>query len=153
MITTDELDKIVEHFDAHPEEIDGVLQELESSQASLLDILVGSHAELLSEEELDYLLFLFLIIYVGFKNKKNIRIIEEEDIVLAEEKVWGLINVHKQFEPILEKLYENEIREGLIEFIEVSLEPDEEIEFHLSETGRITMLAVLVTEVELLSAD
>lgn len=152
MITAEELDKIVTDFDAKPEEIDAVLLELESTQSNLLDILIGSHAEMLGEEELDYLLFLFMVIYFGFKKKQEIKIIEEEEIVSAEEKVWGLINQHKQFEAIVEKLYENENREGLIEFIEVSLEPDDENEFHISETGRIIMLAVLVSEIEILSA-
>lgn len=53
---------------------------------------------------------------------------------------------------MLDHYYEHSAQHDLIEFIELSVGPDEENEFELSDSGRTILLAALLAEVELLGA-
>lgn len=151
MVTSQQLDASVIRFQSQPEAIDKLLNHLQSQQELLMDVLIGSHAELLTEEELDYLLFLFLVIYSTFQQQSIIPIYSEDQIIQAEEASWQIINEFNNYEDALSAFYTNIKNEELMEFIDLSIAPDDENEINITDPGRLILLAVLTSLSSLLS--
>lgn len=143
MILYDQLDATIIKFQNQPKVVDKVLAQVESEHEMLLDILVGSHAELLTEEELDYLLFLFLALFETYQREKEIRNYEERDILEAEEFCWMIINENNRYEDAIDLFYDATSQQDVMEFIDLSIAPDEENEIKLTDPGRLILLAVL----------
>lgn len=143
MINTQQLDACVIRFQNQPKEIDKLLEDLQSNQTLLMDILVGSHAELLTEEELDYLLFLFLVLYGTFKQAVQIPVFSENEVIHAEEFSWKFINEQNDYDKLVELFYTEIPSQDIMEFIDLSIAPDDENEISITPPGRLIMLAVL----------
>jgi len=84
MIAAHQLDETILNFENNAKELDKLLDNVQEKQSLLIDILIGTHAELLTEEEMDYLLFLFLGIYGTFQKQSEIRILSKQEIANAE---------------------------------------------------------------------
>jgi hypothetical protein len=150
MIASHQLDETIIRFESNPNEIDKVLNHLESEQELLLDILIGTHAELLTEEEMDYLLFLFLGIYSTFQKIQPVEPLTENEITKAEEFSWKIINENNDYNKAME-IFFNEIKEGeVMDFIDLSIAADDENEINITDPGRLIMLAVLTALTKLL---
>ncbi len=153
MIQSHQLDASILRFQNNPKYIDKLLDQLQTDQTLLIDILVGSHSELLTEEELDYLLFLFLAIYDSFQQIAPIPVFDESTIIKAEEASWAIVNAHNAYDDMVEH-FNKEIREvEVIEFIDLSIAPDDENEIRITDPGRLLMLAVLSSLVRLLESE
>lgn len=152
MITSQLLDQRVIQFQSQPAEIDKLLNHLQSNQELLMDILIGSHAELLTEEELDYLIFLFLVIYGTAQKLQIIPEFTEDQIIKTEEKSWQIINEHNDYDTAIEAFYQQFSNQDLIEFIDLSIAPDDENEIQITGPGRLILLAVLTALSGLLAA-
>ncbi len=151
MITSTQLDDVVDRFDRNPALLDEVLTHLETRQTQFLDILIGSNAELLSEDELDYLIFLFAVVYQTAYDIHPPEIFSEEQIALAEESVWAMINNDKNYEALIQRASGWVNMGDLVEFIDLSIGPDPGNEMKISEEGRLIMFAVLLSEAKLLT--
>lgn len=153
MIKYEQLDASIIQFQNQPKAVDAVLQNLESEHALLMDILIGSHAELLTEEELDYLLFLFIALFETYRREKGIRIYVERDILEAEEFSWMIINENNQYENAMDLFYDSSEEQDIMEFIDLSIADDEENEINISDPGRLILLAVLMALTRVLTGN
>lgn len=153
MIASHQLDETIIRFENQPKDLDRLLDHLQEEQALLMDILVGSHSELMTEEELDYLIFLFLGIYGTFKNQQAIPVFAESDIINAEEASWKVINEHNDYNQAMEVFFSEIKEENVMEFIDLSIAPDDENEIKISDPGRLIMLAVLTALTRLLEKE
>ena len=150
MIQSHQLDETIIRFESNANEIDKVLDHIQSEQSLLIDILIGTHAELLTEEEMDYLLFLFLGIYATFQKIQTIELFSENEISKAEEFSWKIINDNNDYNQAMETFF-NEIKETeVMDFIDLSIAPDDENEVKITDPGRLIMLAVLTALSKLL---
>lgn len=150
MIESHQLDETIIRFESNPKEIDKLLDHIQSEQSLLIDILIGTHAELLTEEEMDYLLFLFLGIYGTFDKQQTISPFSEQEISKAEEFSWKIINDNNDYNIAMETFF-NEIKETeVMDFIDLSIAPDDENEIQISDPGRLIMLAVLTALTKLM---
>lgn len=153
MIDSHQLDETIIRFESNENEIDKLLKHIEAEQSLLLDILIGTHAELLTEEEMDYLLFLFLGIYATFKKVQAIKTFSENEIAKAEEFSWKIINENNDYNKAME-IFFNEIKENeVMDFIDLSIAADDENEVKITDPGRLIMLAVLTALTKLLEND
>ncbi|MEO6189875.1 MAG: hypothetical protein ABIO44_05385 [Saprospiraceae bacterium] len=150
MINLELLDKIVEDFEKNPAQFDKVLEKVEADNLALFDMLLGSHAEILNDDEMDYLVFLFIIIYEASSTAYNLSKIEEEPIERMDESTWEIINEYNDFEKCYDHIEKDFIEKELLEFIYVSIENDDEKDYDITESGRLVMLSVLITESKLL---
>ncbi|MEP7197038.1 MAG: hypothetical protein ABI851_11000 [Saprospiraceae bacterium] len=151
MITETQIDLIVEDFEKNQSKFETVLEEIDRDNAQLFDILLGSHAEVLNDEEMDYLIFLFVIIYKAISQNYSILKLEEEAIEIADEASWEIINDCVDFTKSYDRIESEHSEKELLEFIFISLEEDEDN--NISETGRLVMLSVLASEVKLLCVE
>ena len=150
MIQSHQLDETIIRFESNPKEIDKLLNQIESEQSLLIDILIGTHAELLTEDEMDYLLFLFLGIYGTFQKVQKIEPFSEIEITKAEEFSWKILNDNNDYDKAMETFF-NEIKETeVMDFIDLSIAPDDENEVKITDPGRLIMLAVLAAMTKLL---
>ncbi len=150
MIQSHQLDETIIRFESNPNEIDKLLDHIQSEQSLLIDILIGTHAELLTEEEMDYLLFLFLGIYGTFQKISPVTPFSESEISKAEEFSWKIINEHNDYNQAVETFF-NEIKETeVMDFIDLSIAADDENEVKITDPGRLIMLAVLSALTKLL---
>ncbi|MDQ3140673.1 MAG: hypothetical protein M3Q56_00325 [Bacteroidota bacterium] len=150
LITTEDLDKTIAEFDSNPNFVDKAFDQLEKDNQLMLDILLGSYSELLTEEELDYLVFLFGVLYFSYAKKGTIQNFTEIQINNTEESTWQLINQDKDFGKCIDRFFETSEEKDVLEFIELSIGPVDDSEIKISDEGRITMLAVLMSELLLL---
>ena len=150
MIKLELLDKIVEDFEKSPAQFDKVLEKVEADNLALFDMLLGSHAEILNDDEMDYLVFLFVIIYEAFSTAYNLSKVEEDSIERMDESTWEIINEYNDFEKCYDHIEKDFIEKELLEFIYVSIDKDEEKDYDITESGRLVMLSVLITESKLL---
>jgi len=152
MITTQTIDQTIARFESQSKDVDDAFEALENDHQELLDVLAGSNAESLTDDEMDYLLFLFAVIYDSFRKSGSFPSPNLEGIEKTEDAVWEVINDKKDLASVLDHYYERSPQHDLIEFIELSVGPDDENEFELSDSGRTILLAALLAEVELLGA-
>ncbi|MBK9716725.1 MAG: hypothetical protein IPO85_04270 [Saprospiraceae bacterium] len=150
MITHDQLDQTIANFEHDPKIVDAAFEALENSHQLLIDILAGTHATLLTDDEMDYCLFLFAIIYHTVSKYRALPELDEAYIVKVEESVWEFINDHKDFETCIDHYLNQSEEKDLYEFIELSIGPSDDQDIAISDTGRIIMLAILVAEVKCL---
>ncbi|MBK9270311.1 MAG: hypothetical protein IPM48_01825 [Saprospiraceae bacterium] len=146
MIASAAFDQTIIQFENKPKEAERLLDKIEAEHELLLDILVGTNAESLTDDEADYLIFLFAALFETIRREKGIKEYDQKQIEDAEEKAWEIINEQKDFEKSVEKLYEISEEKDAVEFIELSLGPDDENEYNITDTGRLIMLAVLAGE-------
>lgn len=150
MIESHQLDETIIRFESNPKEIDKLLNQIESEQSLLIDILIGTHAELLTEDEMDYLLFLFLGIYGTFQKVQAVEPFSENEITKAEEFSWKILNENNDYDKAME-IFFNEIKETeVMDFIDLSIAADDENEVKITDPGRLIMLAVLTALTKLL---
>ncbi|HRG34371.1 MAG: hypothetical protein JNK69_07665 [Saprospiraceae bacterium] len=152
MITTQTIDQTIARFESQSKDVDDAFEALENDHQELLDVLAGSNAESLTDDEMDYLLFLFAVIYDSYRKSGPLPNPDLEQIEKTEDSVWEIINDKKDLASVLDHYYEHSAQHDLIEFIELSVGPDDENEFELSDSGRTILLAALLAEVELLGA-
>lgn len=79
MINSELLDKIIEQFETNPGGFDLTLEQIEKNNILCFDILLGSHAELLTDEEMDYLVFLYVILYEAIQRTTTVAQPDEKD--------------------------------------------------------------------------
>jgi len=146
MIASAAFDKTIQQFEAKPKDAEKLLDKIEAEHELLLDILVGSNAESLTDDEADYLIFLFAALFETFQREVGIKEYTQKQIEEAEEKAWEIINEKKDFNSSVARLYELSEEKDAVEFIELSLGPDDENEYNITDTGRVIMLAVMAGE-------
>lgn len=151
MITGDKIDLMVENLEKNPSQFDIVLEKIEKENVELFDILLGSHAEILNDDEMDFLVFLFVIIYESYAQENEIPHFTEQIIEKEDDATWGVINTTKDFILCFDHFETESTEKDLMEFILISIEEDDENEYKITNEGRIVMLSVLVTLVKLLS--
>ncbi len=151
MISSEQIDKLVEDFEKNPSLFDNALEKIEKDNVELFDILLGSHAEILNDDEMDFLVFLFTIIYSVKDLNEPVRHFSEEEIEKEDDKTWDSINEIKDFILCFDHFETISTENDLMEFILISIEEDEENEYQITTEGRVVMLSVLVTLVNLLS--
>ncbi len=150
MITEENLDKIVEEFEKDPSVFDRTLASIEDQNIVMFDILLGSHAEILNDDEMDYLVFLYVILYEAISRNYEIKTIDPELVEKMDEASWETINLHNDFESCYDAFYTSIEETELLEFIYVSLDEDEDREYEITASGKLVMLSVLVSEIMLL---
>ncbi|MCC6752484.1 MAG: hypothetical protein IT266_00725 [Saprospiraceae bacterium] len=143
MITTEQLDACVEHFHAHPDSFEKQMTQLQTVQPDLAAILLNTNAELLSDEELDYLLFLFLILLSSYERQGPLPVFTAEEVITSEEASWKVINDHNDYDQAVEKFYRQLKNQDVVEYIDLAIAPDEESEIAISDPGRLVLLTVL----------
>lgn len=151
MIPAEKFDQTIGRFESAPNEADKVFDRIESEHQLMLDILIGTNSDSLSEEEMDYLVFLYAVVFETFHREKGIKTLTQEQIEEAEEKAWEVVNEKKDFAGAVTHFYDTLEEKDAVDFVELSIGPDDENEYNLSEAGRTIMLAVLMAEVMLLS--
>ena len=62
MISHATIDQYIASFENSTSLLEKTFDEIEEKNSDLIDILVGSHGEMLSDEEMDYLVFLFGVV-------------------------------------------------------------------------------------------
>ncbi|MBK6543708.1 MAG: hypothetical protein WAS55_07675 [Saprospiraceae bacterium] len=143
MIESHHLDETIVRFENNEKELDKLLVHLQSDQSLLLDILIGTHSELMTDDEIDYLMFLFLGIYGTFQKQITIPVFDEAAISKSEEESWKVINENNDYNTALDIFFSELKEEEVMEFIDLSIAPDDENEIKISDPGRLIMLAVL----------
>lgn len=143
MIAAHQLDETILKFENNAKELDKLLDHVQEKQSLLIDILIGTHAELLTEEEMDYLLFLFLVIYGTFQKQTDIPIFTEQEIAKAEEFSWQIINENNDYNKAMDQFFAAIPEEDVMDFIDLSIAPDDENEIKITDPGRLIILAVL----------
>lgn len=151
MIPAEKFDQTIGRFESAPNETDKVFDLIEGEHQLMLDILIGTNSDSLSEEEMDYLVFLYAVIFDTFSRESGLKTLTQEQIEEAEEKAWEVVNEKKDFAGAVTHFYETMIEKDAVDFVELSIGPDDENEYNLSDAGRTIMLAVLMAEVMLLS--
>jgi hypothetical protein len=150
MIESHQLDETIIRFENDAKHIDKLLDHIQDEQSLLLDILVGSHAELLTEEEMDYLLFLFLGIYGTFQKVSEIPVFNEQEISKAEEFSWKILNEHNDYQKAMDTYFEVIKETEVMDFIDLSIAADDENDIKITDPGRLIILAVLVALTKLM---
>lgn len=150
MINSELLDKIIEQFETNPAGFDLTLEQIEKDNILCFDILLGSHAELLTDEEMDYLVFLYVILYEAIQRTSTVAQPDEKTVEQTDESTWDIVNEHKDIEACFDTFVNLTGNEDLVEFIYSSLDPDDESAHHFSDTARVVMISVLISEVRLL---
>ncbi|MCC6816206.1 MAG: hypothetical protein IT267_07340 [Saprospiraceae bacterium] len=153
MILSENIDLLVEDFEKNPEKFDKALEKIEADNVVLFDILLGSHAEVLNDDEMDFLVFLFVIIYSSADKQYQITCYNEQDIEKEDDKSWEVINTIKDFVLCYDHFETESSEKELMDFILISIEEDDENEYNITTEGRMVMLSVLVTLVKLISKD
>ncbi len=153
MILAHQLDETIIHFEKNEKELDKLLDYVQEKQSLLLDILIGTHAELFTEEEMDYLLFLFLGIFGTFQKHKELPIFTEQQINKAEEFSWKILNENNDYNTAIQAFFAQVPEEDVMDFIDLSIAPDDENEIKITDPGRLIMLAVLVALTKVLIED
>ncbi|MEM9887758.1 MAG: hypothetical protein AAF849_17825 [Bacteroidota bacterium] len=124
---------------------------LGEEQPFLLAYLVSEQFELLTPDEQTYFIYLAWILHQSIaKTRLEAKLVEEEDIGLAEESNWAKIEAghKKDFRKMLNPFFEETPQEDLLAFIEDSL-VDEEEDF-ITTAGRELMFVGLKTVVDVL---
>ncbi len=154
MINAEQLDQLVEEFESHPEKFEQALAKLESNHLLLIDILLGSHEEVLNNDEMDFLAFLFVLLYDAVSQAHDIPAMDESLIEKTDESTWEIINNNNNN---LEQCYEHfeklVTESELLDLVYTSLEPDEDNEYDITDAGRLVMTAVLVTELRVIAQE
>lgn len=145
MITQESIDKQIASFESNPAALEKTLDKIETSNADLIDILIGTPGELLTEDEMDYLIFLFGVIYHVVDGVHPIPNYDEDEITKVEEEVWQVINDSKNFDKSIEIFYETLHEKEIVDFIEISIADIEDSEIVITDPGRVIMLAVLIS--------
>lgn len=153
MIAAHQLDETILNFENNAKELDKLLDHVQEKQSLLIDILIGTHSELLTEDEMDYLLFLFLGIYGTFQRQTEIPIFSEQEIAKAEEFSWQIINDNNDYNKAMDLFFASIPEEDVMDFIDLSIAPDDENEIKVTDPGRLIMLAVLTALTKLLIQD
>ncbi len=102
---------------------------------------------------MDYLLFLFLGIYGTFQKQTEIPIFSEQEIAKAEEFSWQIINDNNDYNKAMDLFFASIPEEDVMDFIDLSIAPDDENEIKVTDPGRLIMLAVLTALTKLLIQD
>lgn len=150
MIAAHQLDETILNFENNAKELDKLLDHVQEKQSLLIDILIGTHAELLTEEEMDYLLFLFLGIYGTYQKQAEVPIFTEQEIAKAEEFSWQIINDNNDYNTAMDLFFAAIPEEDVMDFIDLSIAPDDENEIKITDPGRLILLAVLAALTKLL---
>ena len=151
MISHATIDQYIASFENSTSLLEKTFDEIEEKNSDLIDILVGSHGEMLSDEEMDYLVFLFGVVYYSFSKQNPVQEYSEEEIQNVEEEVWAFLNENNKFDEAFDQCYESMTEKEIVDFIEVSIGDIDDSEIKISESGRVIMLAVLIAETKLLS--
>ncbi|MBK7224228.1 MAG: hypothetical protein WAS56_06960 [Saprospiraceae bacterium] len=151
MISHATIDQYIASFENSTSLLEKTFDEIEEKNSDLIDILVGSHGEMLSDEEMDYLVFLFGVVYYSFSKQNPVKEYSEEEIQNVEEEVWAFLNENNKFDEAIDHFYESMTEKEIVDFIEVSIGDIDDSEIKISESGRVIMLAVLIAETKLLS--
>ena len=151
MIESRQLDEMIIQLESNPKQVDKILDSIQQNQPLLLDILVGTHAELLTESEIEYLLFLVIALYATYQKRGEVKIFSEQEIMAAEEASWKIINDHNDYNQAIEVFFDEVKETEVMDFIDLSIAPDDENEIPITNPGRLILLAVLTALAKLLN--
>jgi hypothetical protein len=123
------IDAAVDVISDDDDKYDEVLADLEKKQPAILAYLNDDDSTAFSEEELDYIHYLLLIMWDSVRRvHPDMPAITAEDISAAEEVNWSkLENVEsKRFKDRLDIFFDTANQEDLLAFLEDALQEDEE---------------------------
>ena len=139
---------LIEEDDFNMEE---ALQKIDNILPTVLSYSLSDNFSLLTAEEKDYFEYLGLtILIVALNNIESITDKSEDEIGLAEEKIWEKIGQQKSkdFNTKINVFFEGSKEEDLLAFVEDGLTPEEN-DF-VSHAGRELMFVGLATMIEVL---
>jgi hypothetical protein len=144
------IDAVLEKVDTIQEDFEQYFEDFAEKQPVIIGFLDKENTSILSDDERDYMEYLVLVVYQAIeKSYKNIPEITEEQLGVAEEKNWEIMEAAKAptFNDKLDAFFEDYPQEDLLAFIEDSLtedaeDPDANMDF-LTDDAREPMFVVL----------
>lgn len=155
MISVADFQKIMDQFSDSPATVDKAIFKIEKENEVLMDILLGTHAEFLSDDEMDFLVLCFLSFYMAYTKEYQIKTFEENEISDVEESTWGRLNQLKNVDKALDLYYDELEEKDSIEFVGLlvmEIEDEEEKEMVLSDVAKQIFVTVLISSCILLSS-
>ncbi|HRH99466.1 MAG TPA: hypothetical protein PK006_00320 [Saprospiraceae bacterium] len=155
MISVADFQKIMDQFSDSPATVDKAIFKIEKENEVLMDILLGTHAEFLSDDEMDFLVLCFLSFYMAYTKEYQIKTFEENEISDVEESTWGRLNQLKNVDKALDLYYDELEEKDSIEFVGLlvmEIEDEEAKEMVLSDVAKQIFVTVLISSCILLSS-
>ena len=154
IISEKAIEKAVEQFNASEEAYEKALSSLQTRQPVLLGYLFSETAEVFTQKEREFLLYLTLVIYQAISTEAAVRSgISEQQISFAEENNWRLLADVKsrRFHERLDVFFDNSRQEELLSFVEDAL--SDETDDLVTPEGREAMFVCLKTIMDCLLDD
>ncbi len=161
MVKESIIDQVVELFENQEDCFEKTAQDFIQQQPALLALLMSETEGVLSEDELDFMLYLALVVYKSIETEsgKELEQVDEETISFAEEANWAVIAGSKgrTFREKLDTFFEDTDQEDLLAFVEDSLtiggEDEEGALVHLTPEGQEPMFVTLKTLIDVLTSE
>lgn len=146
------IDEVAEQIGAEEAQQTIYIQELEEEQPFILAFLFSENAQLLAQQEQEYLLYLVLVLWKSInKVHPGLPLVEETQLGEREEANWTMIQAAtaKRFRDRLDLFFENYPQEDLLAFIEDALTDDEE-DAWITKIGREALFIMAKTVLDCL---
>ncbi len=127
------------------------LLDLSREQPAIFHYINQEDFELLTEEEFDFLVFLTVIIFKSFRERRvAIKEVPVRDIESTEEANWEILNsaTSNKFRNRIDAFYTDYPQEDLLAFVEDALEPDDLP--IVTKEGREPLFIILKTIIDVL---
>lgn len=149
------IDAVLEKIDTIQEDFEQYLEDFAEKQPVIMGFLDKENTSILSDEEREYMEYLVLVIYQAIeKSHKDVPEITEEELGIAEEKNWEIMEAAKAatFNDKLDAFFEGYPQEDLLAFVEDSLtedaeDPEANMDF-LTDDAREPMFVVLKSVID-----
>ena len=159
LIEEQDIDNILAIYDQEDDE-DIFLADIEAfneAQPDAYSYLFSEDAELLTQDEKEWLVYIAVVIWKAIVAKKpNLKAIAAEDLEAAEERNWELLEevTEKRFSDRMTVFFDDSDEEELLAFIEDSLVDDDELgaDALISKEGREPMFVALKSLVDVFIA-
>jgi hypothetical protein len=159
MIHESIIEKVVGQFESQQVSYEKAVQEFARQQPALLSFVMSETEGAYTEDELDFLLYLAIVIYKSIEKGvgEELDRVSEEEIIQAEEANWEIMSKSggKAFRERLNPFFENSSQEDLLAFVEDSLtsgaENEDGEDVRLTPEGREPMFVTLKTMIDVLT--
>jgi membrane-bound lytic murein transglycosylase MltF len=158
LVTESTIENIIDQFDNGQIDYTASMEQFASEQPAILNFLLSDSEVVLSEDEIQYMLYLSIIIWLSIKETQPVLPqISSEQIAEAEEKNWAEYeNIPgKSFHKCVDAFFEKTNQEDLLAFIEDSvlgeIEEEEESSFQLTPEGMEPIFMALKTQIDVLT--
>lgn len=161
MIKESTIEQVVEQFETQQVFYEKAVQDFARQQPALLSFLMSETEGVFSEDELDFMLYLAVVIHQSVEKDmaEELERVAEEDIALAEEANWAVMSEArgKDFREKLDVFFEKTTQEDLLAFVEDALttggEDEDGENVNLTPEGQEPMFVTLKTVIDVLTTD